>query len=308
MALIKLLLRKFLRFMLTVVTASSIVFVILRLIPGDPAVVIGGISSSGQNVQAIRAELGTDKPIPVQYLTWIQSVFSFNLGKSFITGENVSTLIFQRFPVTLFLAILGILFAIVIAIPLGVVSALKRWSFWDHFGMAFSQVGIAIPEFWLAILLLLVFSVNARLFPLFGGETPVHFILPAVTLGLSRGAVLLRLVRASMIEELNKEYIITARAKGLPENVVLYRHALRNALLSVLTVSGIQFGYMLGGAIIVEQVFALPGVGRLFLSAIYQRDFPVIQGGVVFVALVFSMVNFMTDVLYSIVNPRIRVH
>ncbi len=224
-----------------------------------------------------------------------------------ISGQPVILLILERFPLTCSLALLGIVISIVIAIPLGVVSAVKRWSIWDYGGMIFSQIGMALPSFWLGILLLLLFSVKFKIFPLFGSGTVMHLILPAISLGIARAAVLLRLTRASMAEELSKEYVIAARSKGLTERRVNYKHALKNALLPVITIGGIQFGYMLGGAIIIEQVFSLPGLGRLFLFGVYQRDFPLIQGGVVFVALVFSLINFMVDMLYSVLNPKIRV-
>ena len=202
---------------------------------------------------------------------------------------------------------MGISIGVLIAIPLGVLSAVKRWHFWDYLGMAFSPIGMAVPGFWLGILLLLIFAVNFNWFPLFGADSPKHFVLPAISLGIARAAVILRLTRASMVEELGKEYVITARAKGLTERMVKYKHALKNALIPVITITGIQFGYMLGGAIIIEQVFSLPGLGRLFLYGIYQRDFTLIQGGVIFVAIVFSLINFLVDIIYSLVNPKIRI-
>ncbi len=279
----------------------------IRVIPGDPALVIAGIDASQSDIDAIRVKLGTDRPILVQYTTWIWNVIRFDFGRSMISGQPVILLILERFPLTFSLALLGIVISIVIAIPLGVVSAVKRWSIWDYGGMIFSQIGMALPSFWLGILLLLLFSVKFKIFPLFGSGTVTHLILPAISLGIARAAVLLRLTRASMAEELSKEYVIAARSKGLTERRVNYKHALKNALLPVITIGGIQFGYMLGGAIIIEQVFSLPGLGRLFLFGVYQRDFPLIQGGVVFVALVFSLINFMVDMLYSVLNPKIRV-
>ncbi len=279
----------------------------IRVIPGDPALVIAGIDASQSDIDAIRVKLGTDRPILVQYTTWIWNVIRFDFGRSMISGQPVILLILERFPLTLSLALLGIVISMVIAIPLGVVSAVKRWSIWDYGGMIFSQIGMALPSFWLGILLLLLFSVKFKIFPLFGSGTVMHLILPAISLGIARAAVLLRLTRASMAEELSKEYVIAARSKGLTERRVNYKHALKNALLPVITIGGIQFGYMLGGAIIIEQVFSLPGLGRLFLFGVYQRDFPLIQGGVVFVALVFSLINFMVDMLYSVLNPKIRV-
>ena len=265
------------------------------------------MDATPEAIDAIRARLGTDQPLAVQFFQWLWNVVRFDFGESLISGQPITRLVFQRFPLTLSLALLGILISIVIAIPLGVISAVRRWSAWDYSGMAFSQIGMAIPSFWLGIMLLLIFAVKIPIFPLFGAGSIVHLILPAISLGIARAAIILRLTRASMIEELSKEYVITARAKGLTERMVKYKHALKNALLPVITITGIQLGYMLGGAIITEQVFSLPGLGRLFLTGIYQRDFPLIQGGVVFVAIIFSLINFIVDILYSVLNPRIRI-
>jgi ABC-type dipeptide/oligopeptide/nickel transport system permease component len=295
------------RLVLTIFLISTIVFFVIRIIPGDPALVVAGMDATEEAIEAIRTKLGTDQPLAAQYFQWLWKVVRFDFGESLISGQPVIKLVFQRFPLTLSLAVLGILISIVIAIPLGVLSAVKRWSAWDYAGMAFSQIGMAIPSFWLGIMLLLILAVKIPIFPLFGSGSIVHLILPAVSLGIARAAIILRLTRASMIEELSKEYVITARAKGLTERMVKYKHALKNALLPVITITGIQLGYMLGGAIITEQVFSLPGLGRLFLTGIYQRDFPVIQGGVVFVAIIFSLINFTVDILYSVLNPRIRI-
>jgi peptide/nickel transport system permease protein len=292
---------------LTVLLISTIVFIVIRVIPGDPALVVAGIDASQTDIDAIRVKLGTDKPVGTQYVRWLWDVLRFDFGNSMISGQPVTRLILERFPLTLSLALLGIVISIIFAIPLGVISAVKRWSFWDYLGMLFSQLGMAVPSFWLGILLLLLFSVKIKLFPLFGSGSLKHLILPAVSLGIARAAVLLRLTRASMAEELSKEYVVTARSKGLTERMVNYKHALKNALLPVITIAGIQLGYMLGGAIIIEQVFSLPGLGRLFLFGIYQRDFPLVQGGVVFVAFIFSFINFAVDMLYSLLNPRIRI-
>lgn len=299
--------KRFARLILTILLVSTIIFFVIRIIPGDPAAVIAGIDATDADVAAIRAKLGTDKPIAVQYVSWLKSIATFDFGNSMITGQSVTKQILRRFPITLTLATLGIILGMLIAIPIGVLSAVKRWSFIDYFGMLLSQLGMAIPSFWLGIILLLLFAVKIHLFPLFGIGSLKNFILPALSLGFARAAIILRLTRASMIEELSKEYIITARAKGLTERLVKYKHALKNALIPVVTVSGIQLGYMLGGAIIIEQVFSLPGLGRLFLTGIYQRDFTLIQGGVVFVALIFSLINFSVDILYSLLNPKIRI-
>lgn len=292
---------------LTVLLISTIIFLVIRVIPGDPALVIAGIDATESDISAIRIKLGTDRSLPAQYIQWIWAILRFDFGRSMISGQPVSQLILERFPLTLTLALMGMMLSIFVAIPLGVISAVKRWSIWDYFGMVLSQVGMAIPSFWLGILLLLILSVKVKLFPLFGSGTIKHLILPAISLGIARAAVLLRLTRASMLEELSKEYVITARSKGLTERMVNYKHTLKNALLPVVTIAGIQLGYMLGGAIIIEQVFSLPGLGRLFLFGVYQRDFPLIQGGVMFVAFIFSFINFVVDMLYSFLNPKIRI-
>jgi peptide/nickel transport system permease protein len=295
------------RLLLTVFIILTAAFFIPRLIPGDPARVVAGLDAPPERVEAARAHLGTDKPFLVQYGKWITGVLRFDFGKSLLSGEEVSTLIMDRFPFTLLLSLAGMAIACCVALPFGILSAVKRWSLWDYAGIIFSQAGMAFPCFWLAILLLLVFSAHLEIFPLSGGETLSGFVLPVLALGIHHTAILLRTVRKFVTEELGKEYIITAVSKGLPDNIVRYRHVIRNALLPLISFSGIQFGYMLGSSIIVEQLFALPGLGRLILSAIYQRDFPVMQGGVVFTAVVFCCVNFLTDVLYSYINPRIRV-
>lgn len=295
------------RLLLTVLLISTIIFFVIRVIPGDPALVIAGVDASPEAAATLRAKMGTDQPLGLQYVRWLVEVARFDFGKSLVTGRPVLGMILQRFPLTLSLALFGIVIAVVLAIPLGILSAVRRWSGWDWLGMFFSQLGMAVPSFWLGILLLLGLAVRVRLFPLFGSGSLKHLVLPAVSLGLARAAILLRLTRASMIEELSREYVVTARAKGLPERIVRYKHALKNALLPVVTVAGIQLGYMLGGAVIIEQVFSLPGLGRLFLTGVYQRDFPLIQGGIVFIALVFSLINFLVDIAYSALNPRIRM-
>jgi peptide/nickel transport system permease protein len=300
-------LRRFGRLLLTVLLISTIIFFVIRVIPGDPALVIAGIDATQEDIQAIRAQLGTDRPLIVQYFGWLSDIVRFDFGTSMISSQPVTQLVLERFPITLSLAVMGIVISIFIAVPLGVLSAVKRWSFWDYLGMVFSQIGMAIPSFWLGIMLLLILAVKIKIFPLFGSGSITHLILPALSLGIARAAVLLRLTRASMVEELSKEYVITARSKGLTERMVKYKHALKNALLPVITVAGIQLGYMLGGAIIIEQVFSLPGLGRLFLFGVYQRDFPLIQGGVIFVAIIFSLINFIVDMFYSVLNPKIRI-
>jgi ABC-type dipeptide/oligopeptide/nickel transport system permease component len=295
------------RLIVTVLLISTIVFFVLRVIPGDPASVVAGVEADAAELESIRERLGTNQPLHLQYLDWLWRMLRFDFGQSFRTGEAVSTLIWERLPVTLTLTLSAFGLSLLLAIPIGVLSAVYRWSAWDYLGMIYAQLGMAIPGFWLGILLLLLFAVQLGLLPLFGADTPLHFVLPAVALAVSRSAVLVRFVRSSMSDELEKEYVFTARAKGLSDRVVRYRHALKNALLPVITIAGIQFGYMLGGTIIIEQVFSLPGLGRLFLSGIYGRDYPLVQAGVVFIAVVFSLTNFVVDLIYTWANPKIRI-
>ncbi len=299
--------RLLVRLIATILLISTIVFILLRLLPGDPAEVIAGFDARYEDVEMIRARLGVEGPLVVQYLRWMADILRFDFGYSYFSGRSVSSLILERLPVTANLALLSMLFTLVTAIPLGVLSAVKRWSFWDGFGLFYSQLGMALPSFWMGILLLLIFSVRLGWFPLFGAEGLSSLILPAISLGLSKSAVLVRITRISMIEELGKEYVEAARAKGLSERRIEYGHALKNALLPVLTVSGLQLGGLLGGAIIIEQIFSLPGLGRLFLSGIYQRDFAVIQGSVMFMAFLFSLINFLVDLLYTRINPKARI-
>jgi peptide/nickel transport system permease protein len=277
--------RRLARLVLTVFVIASLVFFVIRVIPGDPAALIAGLDSQSADVDAIRARLGLDQPLVVQYLQWLFDTLRFDFGQSFFSNEPAMAIVLARLPLTLLLATLAFLFSILVALPLGVLSAVRKWSYLDYFGMVYSQLGMAIPSFWLGILLLLLFSVRLSWFPLFGTGSIVHFVLPAIALGVARSALLTRYVRSAMLEELGREYVVTARAMGLPPARVLYRHALVNALIPVITVAGIQFGGMLGGSIIIEQVFSLPGVGRVLLSAIRQRDFAVVQGGVGFFAI-----------------------
>lgn len=295
------------RLLLTVLIIASLVFFLIRVLPGDPAAVIAGVDSDPGDLAVIRERLGMELPLISQYLNWLWDAIRFDFGDSFFSREPAMGLIIERFPLTLSLALLAFGMSMVVAIPLGVLSAVHRWRAPDYAGMIYSQIGMAIPGFWLGILLLLVFAVKLRWFPLFGGDSLRHLVLPAIALGFGRSALLVRYVRGSMLEELGREYVTTAEAMGLSAMSIRYRHALKNALLPVITIAVIQFGYMLGGTIIIEQVFSLPGIGRVLLTALRQRDFAVIQAGVVFVAVIFSGVNFLADVLYGTVNPRIRV-
>jgi len=229
-----------------------------------------------------------------------------DLGTSLTTGQPVLEMIGERFPLTLALALLAEGLALLVGIPLGVISAVRKDSAWDRFAGFISLIGLSLPGFWLGILLLLAFAVAIPIFPLFGSGSFSNLVLPAIALSAGLVAVLVRHTRNSLIDELGKEYVVAARAKGLSQRQVVFRHALKNSLLPVITMAGIQFGSILGGAVIVEQVFSLPGLGRLVLTAVNQRDFPLIQGSILFIACAYSLVNFLVDILYALVNPRVK--
>jgi len=298
----------------TLCLVSGAIFVVLQVLPGDPAQIILGIKATPETLRDLRHKLGLDLPLPVQYLNWIGGVIRGDLGRSITYDVPITSLIISRLQVTIPLALLSILFAVVFSIPLGVYAAIHRNRPGDYGVMVFSQIGLAIPAFWAGILLILLFAVELRWFSAGGfkswGETPwgalKSLLLPALSLGLIRAAVLARLTRSCMLEVLGEDYIRTARSKGLTEKVVVYKHAFRNALIPVVTIVGLQMGELLAGAIVIENVFHLPGLGRLVFLAIGQRDLPVVQGVSLLIAFLIVVVNFAVDVIYGIVDPRIR--
>lgn len=306
-------LRRLLAVAPTVLVIATVTFLALQVIPGDLAVVMLGMDARAEDVARLRQEFGLDRPLAVRYLGWLASVARGDLGTSVAYREPVARLIAARLPVTVSVAFAAMLIAVVLALPLGVVAARRAWSGLDLAVLAGSQLGLAVPTFWLGILLLLWLAAAVPIFPL-QGYTPLfrdplewgrHLVLPALALGVDRAAALLRLVRASLLEELNRDYVRTARGKGLSDGFVVRRHVLRNAMIPVLTVAGLQLGYLLAGTIVVEQVFGLPGLGRLLLQAIYARDLVVVQGVVMVVAVMFTLLNLLVDLLYAAVDPRI---
>jgi len=308
-------LRRIVTSFITIFIVISVVFVILRFIPGDPVQLILGLEAPQERIEEVRTLLGLDRPLFFQYLSWLKELCTGNFGVSLRSHETVLSIIMSRLPVTFWLAVLSLCISLVIAFPLGILSALRPWSWLDFSSLFIAQIGLAVPSFWLGILLMLLFAVKLQWFPLIGyvnfSENPIewlrHLVLPAFALGFIRAAILTRMFRVSMLEELEKEYVTVARAKGLTEPRVILHHALRNALLPVMTIAGLQLGYLLGGAIIIEQIFGLPGIGRMLLTAISGRDFPVVQGSVVFLALVFTGLHVLIDILYGILNPRISL-
>ena len=293
---------------------SVVVFLIIHLIPGDPAELIAGSNATPEQIEALRSEYGLDQPLYVQYLIWLRNVVTGNLGYSIVNGFPVNTLIMQRIPATVELAIASALIGALIALPLGIIAALRPGSMVDFFTTLFSALSFAIPSFWLAILFILLFSLQFKLLPPSGrpefSEQPVEhlkaLILPAMTLGIAMAAKLIRFLRSSMLDVINQDYTRTARAKGLGERLVVTRHAVRNAMIPVITIFGLQIGDLLSGAIIVESIFAWPGVGRLTIQSIGWRDYAILQASVMFIVFAFLVVNLLTDLTYGLLNPRIR--
>ncbi|OGK77577.1 MAG: hypothetical protein A2X52_20645 [Candidatus Rokubacteria bacterium GWC2_70_16] len=298
----------------TLLFVSVLVFVVVRILPGDPALIILGTEASPEAAARLREAMGLDRPVPVQYLEWIGRALAGDLGRSIQYDVPVGALILSRLPVTLPLTCMAGGLMILAAIPLGVFAATKQRRWGDYLAMTLSQVGVAVPGFWAGLLLVLLFSVRLGWFQSGGfdgwsqGALPAlkSLLLPAVALGLFQFAVLARTTRSAVLEVLREEYVKTARAKGVAERAVLFRHTLRNAMIPVLTVAGVQLGQLMAGSIILESVFYLPGLGRLALGAITARDLPVVQGVVLFVASVIVTINVAVDILYGLLDPRIR--
>ncbi len=285
---------------------SLVSFGLLQLVPGDPALILAGEEATEEVLTRIRHEYGLNQPLPVQFLAYLRHAVTGDLGISIQSRQPVAVLLGQRFPFTLKLAFLAILVSATIGVIAGVIAATRRNSPLDLAALLGSLVGISLPIFWLGLLAILVFAVKLRWLPAGGTGTLAHLILPALVLGAASSAVIARTTRASMLEVLRQDYVRTARAKGVGERVVIYRHALKNAMIPILTVFGLEFGYNLGGAVLTETVFSLPGVGRLIVEGIFARDYPVVQGALLLVATTFVLVNLLTDVAYAFFDPRIR--
>ena len=284
----------------------SLVFLLIHLIPGDPIQQMLGEGAPAADIAATRHAYGLDAPLGEQYLRYWKGVLHGDLGRSIRYNQSVTTLLIQRYPYTFALTLASLLIAIVLSFPAGVYSAQhpNRWS--DRVISVVSLFGLSFPNIALGPILIILFAIKLGKLPVSGAGGVEHVILPAITMGGSMAAILTRMVRTSMLEELNQDYIRTARAKGLPERTVVYRHALRNAMIPVLTVLGLQFGALLAGAIVTEKIFSWPGIGRLTVDAISSRDYYVVQGCILAIGLTYVAVNFLTDILYSVANPRIR--
>ncbi len=285
---------------------SFIVFTIMYFTPGDPAQIILGENATEEALANLREEMGLNDSFFVQYSRFIINAVQGDFGRSYQSNRVVFDEIFSRFPATLQLAGIGVLLSVLIGIPVGVISATKQYSFFDNTTMVFALIGVSMPNFWQGLMLIMLFSVWLGILPSGGYGDWTYFILPAITLGTSSAGSIARMTRSSMLEVIRQDYIRTARAKGVLEKNVVYKHALKNALIPIITVVGLQFGYLLGGAVLTETVFSWPGIGRLLVDSIKQKDTPMVQGLVVFIAVTFSIVNLCIDILYSYVDPRIK--
>lgn len=294
---------------------STIVFVVFRLVPGDPAMLRLGPEASPESLAALRKLMGIDKSMPQQYLNWFVNMAQGDLGRSFTSQEPVTKLVLQKLPASAELAILGLLIGTLIGVPVGILSAVKQDSWLDNVARVGSLFGFCMPRYWLAILLVSAFSIKLNVLPVAGyvpfTEDPLnnlkYAILPALTMGMPIAAVQMRFLRSSMLDTIRADYVRTARAKGLRERIVIMRHALRNALIPFISILGLEAGALLGGSVIIEQIFSWPGIGWLMINSITSRDYPVVQGAVLLSAFVFVVINLLVDVAYSIVDPRIRL-
>jgi peptide/nickel transport system permease protein len=301
--------------LIVLLVSSMLVFAGVRALPGSPAIALAGEDHSPKAIAAVTKKYGLDKPVPVQYVTWLGHVVRGDFGTSAKTGLSVGSTILDRLPVTLELAFLSLLVAIVIGLSLGVVAAVRRGSLADYLGSTAALVGLSVPHFWLGLMLILIFAIGLGVLPASGFVAFVadpidnlrHMLLPAIVLGTGFAAVIFRQTRAAMLESLSTDYVRTARAKGLGQREVVGSHALRNSLLTVVTIIGLQLGLLISGAVVTEQVFVLPGFGKLTLDAVFTRDYPVIEGVVLLTTLGYVLVNLAVDLLYSVLNPRIRV-
>jgi len=285
---------------------SLIVFTLMQLSPGDPAMIILGAQAAPEDIAILREEMGLNDPLVVQFFRFLLGMFTLDFGTSYKDGMPVLVKLLEALPYTAQLTFSAILLALIVGIPAGIISATKQYSVFDRIASVLALIGFSTPNFWLSIMLILVFSVNLQWLPVSGTGSILHLVLPSIALGLQSAAVFTRMTRSSMLEVLNMDYIRTARAKGLSERVVILKHALKNALIPVITVVGLQIGLLFGGAILTETVFAWPGVGRLMIDSIRAKDTPVVQGGVIFTASIFVFINLLVDILYAYVDPRVK--
>ena len=300
------LLRRVLSFVPTLLIVSILVFLMLHLIPGDPAQTMLGLTATPEQIQTARAELGLDLPLPVQYVRFLWNALQGDFGRSITSHKPVVQEVGMRLEATVELALVAIVIATSLGVSTGLISGLRRGSWIDVASTMIATLGVSLPVYWLGLMLMLLFAVRLGWLPSAGRESVKHLILPAVTLGVYSTAVISRMTRSSVVEVICEDYIRTARSKGLGQQLVIYRHVLRNALIPVVTVIGLQLGTLLSGAVITESVFAWPGIGKLAVDAIKERDYPIVQAVILLMAVTFLVVNLVVDVLYALIDPRIR--
>lgn len=291
----------------TLLGVSFIVFLLLYLSPGDAALAVAGPNATKEAVDAIRENLGLNEPFLVQYLNYLKNlIFHFDLGTSYHSGRSVSEALLRVFPTTIKLAGGALVIAIIFGITFGVIAALKKNTFIDSMITALGMVGLAMPIFWSGLLLIIVFSTKLKVFPASGFSSIKHMILPWLALGFQSSAVIMRMTRSAMLDVLDKDYIRTAYAKGLSKPKIIFVHALKNAMIPVITTIGLQAGGLLGGSILTETIFSIPGIGRLMVDSIKTRDYPIILGAIMLIAIVYSVISIIVDILYGFINPRIK--
>lgn len=300
--------RRFLQMIPITFGILTLIFALIHLIPGDPAAQIAGEGASAADIQAVRESLGLDQPLWKQYITFITNLAQGDLGQSFRTRESVAKEIAARYPATMQLAFGSMLVALLVAFPLGIISAIYRNSWIDNVARFFALIGVSMPSFWFGPLLIIAFAIKLQWFPVSGRDEGLRsLVLPSLTMGLALAAILTRMIRVSLAEELNQLYVTTAIAKGVTRTTAIFRHALKNALIPVITILALQFGSLLTGAIITEQIFSWPGLGRLLIQSISTRDYPQVQASILVIAVTYIMVNFISDLLYGVVDPRIKL-
>ena len=286
---------------------STLTFLLIHFVPGDPIDQMLGDRVSFEDKQNMRQELGLDKPLLEQYTNFMGGLIKFDMGRSLYSRQPVAQKIWQRIPATAELTVFSIFFALLIGLPLGVLAAIKQYSWTDNSVLILGLLGMSMPGFWLGPMLILIFSIQLDWFPVSERGGIEHVILPAISLGMALGAILMRMTRAAMLEVIKEDFVRTARSKGLPPMLVYFKHTLRNALMPIITIVGLQFGALLTGTVITETIFDWPGIGTLFFDAIQQRDYPLVQGCVLFIACTYVFVNLSTDIAYAIANPKVRL-
>jgi peptide/nickel transport system permease protein len=303
---IKYIIRRMASIIPIIIGITVLIYFVMSFSPGDPATMMLGSAATHEAIEQLRSELGLDKPVLVQYLNYVKNLLKGDMGRSYITNNSVTSEIASRLPVTIKLAVLSIGLAVIIAIPIGIICGTKPNTLMDGMSMIFTLIGVSMPAFWLSLIMILIFSVSLKWLPAGGSDTMKYFILPSVTLSFGSMAIIARTMRSSLLEVIRQDYITTAKAKGVPNKKIIKKHALNNALIPTVTVIGLEMGTNLGGAVLTETVFAMPGLGRLIVDSIKNQDTPLVLGGLITFAVFFSLVNLVVDILYAFIDPRIK--